>query len=88
MLAGQATRGVALGVVVTAIAQSLVAGAGLALAGVPQAGILTAIILMLCIAQLGPVLVLVPAVIWLFVIGRHGAGHHPRRLHRDGADDG
>jgi predicted PurR-regulated permease PerM len=69
ILAGQATRGVALGVVVTAIAQSLVAGAGLALAGVPRAGILTAIILMLCIAQLGPVLVLVPAIIWLFVIG-------------------
>jgi predicted PurR-regulated permease PerM len=69
VLAGQATRGVALGVVVTAIAQSLVAGAGLALAGVPQAGILTAVILMLCIAQLGPVLVLVPAVIWLFATG-------------------
>jgi predicted PurR-regulated permease PerM len=69
VLAGQATRGVALGVVVTAIAQSLVAGAGLALAGVPRAGILTAIILMLCIAQLGPVLVLVPAVIWLFATG-------------------
>ena len=69
ILAGQATRGVALGVVVTAIAQSLVAGVGLALAGVPQAGILTAIILMLCIAQLGPVLVLVPAVIWLFATG-------------------
>ena len=68
-MAGQATRGVALGVVVTAIAQSLVAGAGLALAGVPRAGILTAIILMLCIAQLGPVLVLVPAIIWLFATG-------------------
>lgn len=69
VLAGQATRGVALGVVVTAIAQSLVAGAGLALAGVPRAGILTAIVLMLCIAQLGPALVLVPAVIWLFAAG-------------------
>jgi len=69
VLAGLATRGVALGVVVTAIVQSLVAGAGLALAGVPQAGVLTAIVLMLCIAQLGPALVLVPAVIWLFVAG-------------------
>jgi len=67
VLAGMAIRGVALGVVVTAIAQSLVAGVGLALAGVPQAGILTAVILMLCIAQLGPVLVLLPAIIWLFV---------------------
>jgi predicted PurR-regulated permease PerM len=69
ILAARATRGVALGVVVTAIAQSLVAGAGLALAGVPRAGVLTAIIMMLCIAQLGPVLVLVPAVIWLFMVG-------------------
>jgi len=69
VLAGQAIRGVALGVVVTAIVQSLVAGAGLALAGVPSAGILTAVILMLSIAQLGPVLVTVPAVIWLFATG-------------------
>jgi predicted PurR-regulated permease PerM len=69
VLVAQATRGVALGVVVTAIAQSMVAGFGLALAGVPRAGILTAIILMLCIAQLGPALVLIPAVIWLFASG-------------------
>lgn len=68
-LAGQAVRGVALGVVVTAIAQSLVAGVGLALAGVPRAGILSAIVLMLCVAQLGPALVLVPAVVWLFWSG-------------------
>jgi predicted PurR-regulated permease PerM len=69
VLAGASIRGVALGVVVTAIAQSLVAGAGLALAGVPRSGILTAIILMLCIAQLGPILIMVPAVIWLFWTG-------------------
>lgn len=74
VLAGQAIRGVALGVVVTAIVQSLVAGIGLALAGVPRAGILSAVILMLCIAQLGPVLVLVPATIWLFATGATGAG--------------
>jgi predicted PurR-regulated permease PerM len=67
VLAGMAIRGVALGVVVTAIAQTLVAGVGLWLAGVPRPGILTAIILMLCIAQLGPGLVMVPATIWLFV---------------------
>lgn len=74
VLAGMAIRGVALGVVVTAIAQSLVAAAGLALAGVPQVGILSAIILMLCIAQLGPVLVLAPAVIWLFATGATFSG--------------
>jgi predicted PurR-regulated permease PerM len=68
-LAGMAIRSVALGVVVTAVAQSLVAGIGLWLAGVPQAGVLSAVILLLCIAQLGPTLVMVPAVIWLFVSG-------------------
>jgi len=65
-LAGQAIRGVALGVVVTALAQTVLAGVGLAVAGVPFASFLTALILLLCIAQIGPVIVLLPAVIWLF----------------------
>jgi len=68
-LAGMAIRSVALGVVVTAVAQSLVAGIGLWLAGIPQAGVLSAVILLLCIAQLGPLLVMVPAAVWLFVTG-------------------
>ncbi len=65
-LAGQAIRGVALGVVVTAILQSTAAGIGLAIAGVPFATILTAVIFMLCVAQIGPALVLIPAVIWVY----------------------
>jgi predicted PurR-regulated permease PerM len=69
VLAGQAIRAVALGVVVTAIAQSTAAGLGLAIAGIPYAGVLTAIIFILCIAQLGPLLVLVPAVAWLYWSG-------------------
>jgi predicted PurR-regulated permease PerM len=66
LLAGQAIRAVALGVVVTALVQTVLAGLGLALAGVPFAGLLTGIALLLCIAQIGPVLVLLPAVIWLY----------------------
>jgi predicted PurR-regulated permease PerM len=66
VLAGQAIRAVALGVVVTALAQTVLAGLGLAVAGIPFAGLLTGVILLLCIAQIGPLLVLVPAVIWLF----------------------
>jgi predicted PurR-regulated permease PerM len=66
LLAGPAIRAVALGVVVTALAQSALAGLGLAVAGVPFAGLLTAVILLLCIAQMGPLVVLLPAVIWLF----------------------
>ena len=69
VLAGQAIRAVALGVVVTAIAQTAAAGIGLAASGVPYAAVLTAVIFILCIAQLGPILVLVPAVIWLFWTG-------------------
>ena len=74
LLAGQAIRSVALGVVVTALAQSLLGGVGIALAGVPFAAVLTAVMFMLCLAQLGPLPVLVPAVIWLYWSGETGFG--------------
>jgi len=69
VLAGQAIRAVALGVVVTAIAQTAGAGLGLAVCGVPYAAVFTAIVFVLCIAQLGPLLVLLPAVGWLYWSG-------------------
>jgi predicted PurR-regulated permease PerM len=72
LLAGQAIRAVALGIVVTALVQSLLAWAGLVIAGVPQAMILTALIFVLCVAQLGPGFVLVPACIWLYWMGHSG----------------
>ncbi len=68
-LAGGAIRGVALGVVVTAVAQSVLGGVGLAVVGVPFAPVLTAIMFMLCLVQVGPGLVLVPAVVWMYYIG-------------------
>jgi predicted PurR-regulated permease PerM len=68
-LAGQAIRSVALGVVVTAVAQSVVGGIGLAIVGLPFAPVLTAVIFVLCLAQLGPALVLIPAVIWMYYAG-------------------
>ena len=71
-LAGGAIRGVALGVGVTAVVQALLGGVGLAIAGVPFAGLLTAVMFMLCIAQIGPLPVLVPAVIWAFWAGHTG----------------
>lgn len=73
-LAAQAIRGVALGVVVTAIVQSLLGGVGLAIAGVPLAGILTAVMFMSCVAQIGPVIILAPAVVWLYWTGATGWG--------------
>jgi predicted PurR-regulated permease PerM len=73
-LAGQAIRAVALGVVVTAIAQSVLGGIGLAISGVPYPGVLTAVMFMLAVAQLGPILVLAPAVVWLYWSGSSGWG--------------
>jgi predicted PurR-regulated permease PerM len=72
ILAGQAIRGVALGVGVTAIVQTVLGGIGLAVAGVPFASLLSAVMLMLCIAQLGPLLVLLPAAGWMYWTGDTG----------------
>ncbi len=74
ILAAKAVRGIALGVIVTALVQTLLAGVGLTVAGIPAAGVLTAIILVLCIAQLGPTLIMLPATIWLFWSGQTGWG--------------
>jgi predicted PurR-regulated permease PerM len=73
-LAGGAIRGVALGVGGTALMQAFVGGLGLAVAGVPFAGLLTAVTFMLCIAQVGPLPVLLPAAGWAFWSGSHGWG--------------
>ena len=72
ILAGQAIRGVALGVGVTAIVQTLLGGVGLVVAGVPFASLLSAVMLMFCIAQIGPGLVLFPAVGWMYWSGETG----------------
>jgi predicted PurR-regulated permease PerM len=71
ILAGKAIRGIALGVVVTALAQTVAGGIGLAVAGVPAATILTVVMFVLCIAQVGPGLVLLPAIGWLYWTGSH-----------------
>ncbi len=73
-LAGQAVRGVALGIVVTALVQSVLAGLSLAIAGIPFAAILTAVILILAISQIGVLPVLGMATLWLFWNGNSGRG--------------
>ncbi|MCW5623881.1 MAG: AI-2E family transporter YdiK [Burkholderiales bacterium] len=65
-VAARAVRGVALGVVVTAIVQAVIAGIGLWICGVPFAGLLAAVSFLLSVAQVGPGPVLVPAVVWLY----------------------
>ena len=72
ILAGQAIRGVALGVVVTALLQSVLGGIGVAIAGVPFAAVLTALMFMLTIAQIGPLPVLALSVGWLYWQGNSG----------------
>lgn len=66
VLAGGAIRGVALGVGGTALVQAVLGGLGLAIAGVPAATLLTALMFMLCIAQIGPVPVLLGAAAWAY----------------------
>ena len=65
-LAAQAVRSVALGVVVTALVQSVLAGLALWICGIPAAGLLAAVVFILGIAQLGPLPVMVPAIGWLY----------------------
>ncbi len=62
-------RSVARGILGVAIIQATLAGIGLFFVGVPAAGLLTMAILMLCVVQLGPGLVMIPVAIWLFSTG-------------------
>jgi len=73
-LSAQAIRGVALGVVVTALVQAVIGGIGLAIARVPFAAVLTAVMFMLAVAQIGAAPVMVIAVIWLYWTGAAGWG--------------
>jgi predicted PurR-regulated permease PerM len=73
-LAGQAVRGVAIGVVGTALIQAIVGGIGLAIAGLPLATLLTVVMFLLGIAQIGPLPVLLSAVAWLFWSESSGMG--------------
>jgi len=68
-LAANTVRGVAMGVVVTATVQTLIGGIGFVVTSVPGAVLLTGGLLILCLAQLGPLLVMLPAVIWKFYSG-------------------
>ena len=74
VLSGQAIRGVAMGVVLTAMVQSLLGGLGLLFAGVPFAPVLTALMFLLAVAQIGAVPVLIVPVIWLYWNDHYATG--------------
>jgi predicted PurR-regulated permease PerM len=65
-LAALSVRGVALGVVVTAVIQTVLAGAGMLIARAPRPGLLSAGVFVTCLAQLGPAPVMLIAVLWLY----------------------
>lgn len=69
VLAGKAIRGVAMGVVLTALAQAVAGGVGLFVAGVPLAGLLTVVMFVCCIAQIGPLPVMLICTGWLYGVG-------------------
>lgn len=73
-LSAQAIRGVALGVVVTALLQAIVGGAGLFIAGIPFAAVLTALIFLLAVAQIGGGPVMIVPILWLYWKGSVGWG--------------
>lgn len=74
ILAARSIRGVAIGIIGTALAQTILGSLGLLLTGVPGLFILAAVMLLLSVAQVGPALVLIPAAIWLFMQEQAGWG--------------
>jgi predicted PurR-regulated permease PerM len=71
---GRAVKGVAVGVMGTAFVAALAAWIGFAIAGISFAVGLAALTFFLVVIQVGPVLVFVPAAIWLFMTGQTGMG--------------
>ncbi|MEM9634332.1 MAG: AI-2E family transporter [Pseudomonadota bacterium] len=63
-LSGATIRNVSRGVIGVAVIQGLLTGILLVLFAVPFAGVLTFVTLILCIIQIGPALVIIPAIIW------------------------
>ena len=68
-LAEGTIRGVTRGVLGTAMIQSTLAGIGLVAAGVPGGGLLAFVCLLFCTIQVGPGLVLIPSIIYVFWSG-------------------
>jgi predicted PurR-regulated permease PerM len=72
--AGSTIGTVATGVVGVAVVQALLAAVGLVLAGVPAAGLWSALILILAVAQMPPLIVLAPAMLYVVATGESTLG--------------
>jgi predicted PurR-regulated permease PerM len=66
-IAGSTIRNVSQGVIGVALLQSALLGLGMLVANVPFAGALTFACLVLAIVQVGPNIVMVPVIIWMWV---------------------
>jgi predicted PurR-regulated permease PerM len=71
-VAGNTVRGVVYGILGTALVQAIFAGIGFVIAGVPGAALLALLTFFLSVVPMGPPLVWIPAVIWLFSEGFTG----------------
>jgi predicted PurR-regulated permease PerM len=67
-------RAVAQGVVGIAFVQAILVGLALLVAGVPWAGVLAAITLVLSIAQVPALIVILPAIAYIWTSGNYGSG--------------
>ncbi|HKE12986.1 MAG TPA: AI-2E family transporter [Myxococcota bacterium] len=65
-LAQATVRGVARGILGVALIQSLLAGLGFLAVGLPAAGLLAFLCFLLAVIQIGPTLILIPTVIYVF----------------------
>ncbi|MDZ4736898.1 MAG: AI-2E family transporter [Rhodospirillaceae bacterium] len=66
-LAGATIRNISRGVIGVAVLQAIYAGIVLALFGVPAAGVIAFALLLLCIVQIGPLLIMAPAIVWAWM---------------------
>jgi len=73
-LATATIRAVAQGVIGIAFVQAILVGLALMLAGVPWAGVLAAITLVLSIAQVPALIVIIPAIAWIWTSAGYGTG--------------
>jgi len=73
-VAGNTVRGVVYGILGTALVQAVIAALGFLVAGVPEVALLALLTFFLSPVPAGPLLVMVPAVLWLFNHGATGWG--------------
>ena len=66
-LAGATVRNVSRGVVGVALLQTVLIGLTFQIAGVPGAGLLAFLVLVLCVVQIGPALVVLPVILWAWL---------------------